>query len=252
MSQSTESDQSTALITQGQLGADQQEWHRVAVKEIETCLADPGFPCVFSRNALRKQLLRFIFVDNSEPSEIRHLAAGLAEYVEISNRWDGQLDTAYPLVVVFSPTAVSAKTVDDYHAFGWWVLQRLHEIDPVPWPDGVSKDPESDSWSMCFNGMPLFCNMSSPAHEVRRSRNLGVYFVLVVNPRDRFDIFAGDTPSGRKVRANIRGRIGRYDGSPHARQLGSYGVAGLEWWQYGLIEQNAERSDKCPFTFRNG
>jgi FPC/CPF motif-containing protein YcgG len=104
---------------------------------------------------------------------------------------------------------------------------------------------------MCFNGMPLFFNMSNPAHRVRRSRNLGGHFALVVNPRERFDVFAGDTPSGRRVRANIRKRIERYDGTPHSWQLGSYGDGALEWRQYGLIEENAERADRCPFAFRH-
>jgi N-omega-hydroxy-L-arginine synthase len=94
--------------------------------------------------------------------------------------------------------------------------------------------------------------MSSPAHKVRRSRNLGAHFKLVINPRERFDVVAGDTPAGRKARANIRDRIERYDSLSHCRQLGSYGSSALEWWQYGIIEENAERSDVCPFRARDG
>ena len=102
---------------------------------------------------------------------------------------------------------------------------------------------------MCLNGMPIFCNMSHPGHRVRRSRNLGEHFVFIINPRERFDIVAGDTPSGRKVRSNIRNRIGRYDGISHCPQLASYGAGGIEWWQYGIVEDNIERTDKCPFNF---
>ncbi|MFF7635258.1 YqcI/YcgG family protein [Kitasatospora sp. NPDC008050] len=244
------SEKNPILIPQSRVGAVGADWHRDVFDEVESRLADPGFPCVFSRNAFRKQLLRFVFVADGTRRSIQHLADGLQEYVELSRSWDGSLDTSYPLIVAFSPDAVDARSVEDYHAFGWRVLQELHEIDPEPWPDGVGRDPNSDSWSMCFNGMPLFCNMSSPAHQVRRSRNLGDYFILVINPRERFDIFAGDTPSGRKVRSNIRRRIGRYDGAPHSWQLGSYGAGGVEWLQYGLIEENAERTDKCPFTSR--
>jgi FPC/CPF motif-containing protein YcgG len=225
-------------------------WHQRAFKDIESRLADPAFPCVFSRNAYRKKLLRFIFVADAEIHSIRRLADGLREYVELSQDWDRRLDTAYPLLVVFAPGATDALTVDEYHAFGWRVLQQLHDLDPGHWPHGVSRDPESDAWSMCFAGMPLFCNMSNPGHRTRRSRDLGDHFVLVVNPRERFDVFAGDTPSGRKVRSNIRDRIARYDGVPHSRQLGSYGAGALEWRQYGLADENVERSDRCPFRFR--
>jgi N-omega-hydroxy-L-arginine synthase len=141
--------------------------------------------------------------------------------------------------------------VSEYHAFGWRVLQKLHEIDPAPWPEEVGKNADSHSWSMCFNGMQLFCNMSSPAHRARRSRNLGERFVLIINPRERFDVFAGDTTSGRKVRSNIRKRIQRYDGIPHSSELGSYGTKGLEWWQYGLTDDDIKRTGSCPFKFRD-
>ncbi|MEU9237345.1 YqcI/YcgG family protein [Streptomyces subrutilus] len=241
----------TRLVSQGQVLEHAKDWHRAAFEDATGRLVDAGFPCVFARNAFRKKLLQFIFVEDAEADGIRHLGQGLKEYVELSRGWDGALDTAYPLVVVFSPAAVRAHSVEAYQSFGWQVLQSLHEMDPEPWPDGVGTDPESESWSMCFNGMPLFVNMSSPAHEVRRSRNLGRHFVLVVNPRERFDVFAGDTPSGRKVRSNIRSRIDRYDRSPHASQLGSYGAGALEWTQYGLVEENVARTDRCPFVTRN-
>ncbi|WP_405776281.1 YqcI/YcgG family protein [Streptomyces sp. NBC_00859] len=244
------SHQTTKLISQAQAVDDADGWHRAALEEVTSRLADPGFPCVFSRNAFRKQFVRFVFVEDAGSDGIRHLAEALTEYVELSRAWDGRLDTAYPLVVLFSADAVTASTVADYHSFGWRVLQELHQADPEPWPEDVGKSPDSENWSMCFNGMPLFCNMSSPAHKNRRSRNLGNHFALVVNPRERFDVFAGETPSGRKVRANIRKRIHRYDGLPHSPQLGSYSAGALEWFQYGLIDENAERSGTCPFQPR--
>lgn len=241
---------STKLIAQAQICEESQDWHRAVFHDIERRLGDPAFPCVFSRNAFRKQLLKFIFVESIDASGIQHLGDGLKDYVEISKKWNGSIDTAYPLVVAFSQNAIISQSVDGYHAFGWQVLQKLHEIDPEPWPEEIGKDPNSDSWSMCFNGMPLFCNMSSPAHRVRQSRNLGEHFILIINPRERFDVFAGDTPGGRQVRSNIRNRIGRYDGTPHSLQLSTYGAGGSEWWQYGLVEDNIERTDKCPFIFR--
>jgi FPC/CPF motif-containing protein YcgG len=238
----------TSLLTQESVAEHARGWHRSAFDDISSRLTDPGFPCLFSRNAFRKGIVRFIFVESSDRRGIRHLADGLTRYVDLSTSWDGRLDTANPLMVVFAEDAVGSQTVDGYHAFGWQILSALHDIDPAPWPEQVTRNPESPEWSMCFNGMPLFCNMSSPAHEKRRSRNLGRFFVMVINPRERFDVFAGDTPSGRNVRANIRARIDRYDDNPHSRHLGSYGHGALEWLQYGLAEDNAERTDRCPFV----
>ncbi len=241
----------TKLYSHCQIRENRKPWHQAVFNDIESRLSgDSHFPCVFSKNAFRKQLLKFIFVDSIDASGLQHLADGLQEYVAISKEWDGRLDTAYPLLVAFSKEAVSTQSVEAYHDFGWKVLQKLHDLDPVPWPNDVAIDPHSRTWSMCFNGMPLFCNMSNPAHRVRRSRNLGEHFILVINPRERFDVFAGDNPGGRKVRANIRDRISHYDGIPHADQLGSFGAGGVEWWQYGLIEENIERTDRCPFIHR--
>lgn len=241
---------STTLTAQQEAATFGTGWRARAFRDVESRLTDRGFPCVFSRNAFRKGLLLFSFAEGAGPDAIARLGVELADYVELSRNWNGLLDTAYPLLIVFSPAAVSAGSVAEYQAFGWEVLQKLHHVDPAPWPENVGTDPGESSWSMCFNGMPLFVNMSSPAHEVRRSRNLGVHFVLVINPRERFDVVAGDTPSGRNVRDNIRARIDRYDGVPRARQLGPYGVAGLEWWQYGLPEDDIDRTDACPFSFR--
>ncbi|WDZ82432.1 YqcI/YcgG family protein [Micromonospora cathayae] len=237
-----------ALISQQEISIAGTGWQRSVLDDVGSRLADPGFPCVFSRNAYRKQLLKFVFVAGTTAPDIAHLAGGLTEYVKLSETWDGRLDTAYPLLVAFAADATGARTVEEYHAFGWSVLQRLHAVDPAPWPDRVGTDPDTAAWAMCFAGMPLFCNMSSPAHQVRRSRNLGSRFILVINPRERFDIFAGDTPSGRRTRSNIRNRIDRYDGIPRSPQLGSYGTHALEWRQYGLLEENAERTDRCPFV----
>lgn len=238
------------LIPQQLISEYGKNWHRTVLNDVSARLGDPDFPCLFSKNAFQKGLLRFIFVESINDRGIKKLADALADYVELSRRWTGSLNTAYPLVLAFSLELAGPQSLEGYHDFGWGVLQRLHEIDPLPWPPDVGADPNAPTWSMCFNGMPLFCNMSHPAHIARRSRNLGEHFLIIVNPRERFDVVAGDTPTGRKVRSNIRARIARYDGMPHCPQLASYGAGALEWWQYSVADENHERTDKCPFNFR--
>ncbi len=57
--------------------------------------------------------------------------------------------------MAFSLDVINVQSVDEYHVFGWKVLQKLHDIDSESWPDNVGKDSNSPSWSMCFNGMQL-------------------------------------------------------------------------------------------------
>jgi N-omega-hydroxy-L-arginine synthase len=223
-------------------------WHREVVEDLADRLgAHAAFPCVFSRNAFRKGMIKYLFVEAVDPAAMQSLAGGLRQYVEASREWDGRVDSAHPLIVAFSLEAVRAETVEAYHSFGWRVLQMLHEMDAMPWPCAVPTDTDSPQWTMCFAGMQLFVNMSCPAHVVRKSRNLGAHFILVINPRERFDVVAGDDPCGRRVRSNIRSRIYRYDGLTHAPQLSSYSEGATEWRQYGLHEDNLRRLDQCPF-----
>lgn len=225
-------------------------WRRSVFLDVKSRLQSPSaFPCVFSQNAFRKELVLFSFVEDFDADGASKSVEDLTDYVALSKTWDGRVDTAHPLIVAFSQKAAKCETLEEYHAFGWRVLQHWHDVDPSPWPADVATDPHERFWSMCFNGMQLFVNMSVPVHKKRKSRNLGEHLIFVVNPRERFDIVASNTPEGWKVRNNIRRRVNAYDGQPHCPQLGSYKAGEIEWWQYGIIEDNKERLDRCPFRF---
>ena len=226
-------------------------WHGEVAEDLAQRLTPPSeFPCTFSQNAFRRQLVRFIFVERRDPAGLARLRADLADYIAEAKAWNGQVNTAHPLVVAFSREAASADTIEGYHAIGWEVLQDWHDNDPAPWPEGVATDPMAPYWSMCFAGIQLFVNFSAPAHRQRRSRNLGRHFLFIVNPRERFDIVAGDTPEGNRVRQVIRDRAEAYDGIPHAPELGSFQKGEIEWWQYGITDDNSARSDRCPLKMR--
>lgn len=236
------------LIAQNEVPESSPNWHHTVLHELGRRLEDEQeFPCIFSKNAFARGLVRLCFVEDDLRQSFRLLADDLRSYVELSEGWDGNLGTAYPLVVAFSQKAILSQSLEDYHAFGWKVLQHLHDVDKRPWPDGVSTDPHQPYWSMCFHGMQIFVNMSCPAHRQRHSRNLGSHMLFIINPRERFDVVAGDTEAGRKVRANIRSRIEKYDRQRHCPQLGSFVAGEIEWWQYGITDKNTERADSCPF-----
>ena len=224
------------------------DWHGDVVGGLAARLTPPSdFPCTFSQNAWRRGLVDLIFVEDLSPDSLAQLRADLSAYVAQSRAWDGQVNSGRPLVVAFSPKAARAGDLAGYHAIGWRVLQDWHDHDPAPWPEDVATAPEDPYWTMCFDGMQLFVNMSCPAHEQRQSRNLGEHLLFIVNPRTRFDIVAGDTPEGRRVRQVIRARCAAYDGQPHAPELGSFQAGEIEWRQYGLSDVNGEMASSCPF-----
>ena len=227
-------------------------WHSEVAADLAQRLTPPSaFPCTFSQNAFRRGLVDFIFVEALDDAGRAQLRADMLAYIAQARQWDGQVNTARPLVVAFSRNAASTDTVEGYHAIGWQVLQDWHDHDPAPWPKGVATDPHRPYWSMCFGGIQLFVNFSAPAHSQRKSRNLGAHFLFIINPRERFDVVAGETPEGNRVRQVIRDRAEAYDGIPHAPELGMYQKGELEWWQYGVTDDNAPRSDRCPLKMRS-
>lgn len=243
-----------SVIAQNDLAADRYggpDWHREVLHDLADRLTPPSaFPCTFSQNAFRRGLVEFAFVDRLDAGGLAQLRADLGRYIAAAVRWDGQVNTARPLVVAFSQDAAQASSVAGYHAIGWRVLQDWLDHDRAPWPAGVAKDPDAPFWSMCYGGMQLFVNFSSPAHVQRKSRNLGRHFLFIINPRERFDQVAGDTPDGRRVRQVIRDRAEAYDGIPHAPELGMYQKGALEWLQYGVSDDNAPPKATCPLRMK--
>ncbi|WP_275116085.1 YqcI/YcgG family protein [Aliiroseovarius subalbicans] len=241
-----------ALVAQKNLSqAGIPEWQRATYNDLAERLASPSdFPCTFSQNAFHRELLQFSFIDAPGEKGFRTGMRDLLQYIADCNHWDGRLDSAKPLLMVFSEHAASFDTIEQYHEFGWQVLQSWHENDPTPWPSDVSKTPLEPFWSFCFGGLQLFVNMSAPLHTKRRSRNLGRHFTLVINPRERFDLVAGDTPEGERVRSKIRARSSDYDEVAHSPLLGRYQKGELEWVQYSLSEDNSAALNECPFQFR--
>jgi N-omega-hydroxy-L-arginine synthase len=226
-------------------------WHREVAEDLAERLTLPSdFPCTYALNAFRRALVRFIFVETRDAAALAALRADLAAYLDEAKRWDGQVNHAHPLVVAFSTEAAGADSIEGYHEIGWQVLQDWLDNDPAPWPEGVARQVEAPYWTLCFGGVQLFVNFSSPAHAVRKSRNLGRHFLFVINPRERFDVVAGNTPDGQRVREVIRGRAESYDGIAHAPELGSYQKGEIEWVQYGIFDDNAPRARRCPLKMR--
>jgi N-omega-hydroxy-L-arginine synthase len=226
----------------------ERSWFLKATADVlSTIGTKDSFPCPFSKIAVKNNNLLFSFVEDGTPTSLKKCAGDLRDYLDRSRNWDGNLKTAEPLLMAFNPHHFFGECVEDYHRMGWDVLQFWHDHDPKPWPENIARDPHSPFWSMCYDGTQIFINMSNPAHQLRRSRNLGSAMTFVINPRERFDRIAGNNPKGKKVRAFVRKRVENYDLIGHSPALGSFQAGDLEWVQYGLKENNEIPKGKCPF-----
>lgn len=221
-------------------------WHADAVKDFTERLGRDDFPCLFARRAWNSCSILFLFCGRDEAGGFRDFLAGLTEFTRFVK--DTALaDRLFSPLVVFFETDV--EHVADQHAIGWDALNWVHERDPAPWPSGISRSPDDPDWCFCFNGVQLFVNMSSTAHTVLRSRNLGARLTFVINPRENFDAVASiHTKSGRLVRDRIRSRVAAYNDGAVPEELGFYGEEGnREWKQYQLEEAGLPRPATCPF-----
>lgn len=210
----------------------------------------PEFPCVFAQNAFaRGNILCMPVSFRNGAYDMEFFYDGLKDYLEASLEWDGSVNTAQPLLVLFEPVRHLSST-DDYQNLFISSMQYLIDHDPVPWVDGTPTAPEREFWSMCFQGQQIFVNVSHPQNQKRRSRNLCDCMVLVINPRERFDIVAGIHKKGFAMRQKIRENIDLYDDVPRSPLLGHYESGDLEWPQYFLPDSNDTPPLRCPLKFR--
>jgi FPC/CPF motif-containing protein YcgG len=219
--------------------AELSPWAAAAYAEIRDKVLDEAFPCTFGTVAQRRGEILYAFI---EPADLR---AALIAYTDFLRPLEPVVASLTPLAVVMPPAGFSER---EYFAYGWSLLQRLHDDDPYPWPDRIPKDPDDPKWSYCFGGLPLFVNFKTPAHTKRKSRRTEHSFMLLFQSRDGFDVVAGDSAQGRRARDLIRRKLAAYDAVSVYPELAHYATAAnREWRQYFVPEDNAPLAAVCPF-----
>jgi FPC/CPF motif-containing protein YcgG len=224
-------------------------WGARNIAELESVLlsgSDP-FPCTFAVSAVKRETLRYGFVEESAKGGWDELAGILREYLT-QYREIGR-ETS---LVVFFPPEEDILGIADYGKRFWSIMQYLHDHDTHPWPADVATDPADATWEFSFAGESIFVVCNTPAHVRRRSRSSPGFFITF-QPRWVFEGLESTTARGAAARRVIRERLRRYDDMEPSTVLGSYGDEdNREWRQYFLTDVDEPSPGVCPFRPRQG
>ncbi|MGB9091200.1 MAG: YqcI/YcgG family protein [Pseudomonas farsensis] len=220
-------------------------WTHKTIEQFKETLANPDFPCLFGRKAVKARTCHIIFARAECLAD--DIARGMAEYIRTIEPIPLKQRVGNPLLV-FLETAPDTS-LQAQQALAWEVLGEVHARDPQPWPADIPQDPHHHQWAFCFAGMPLFINMNFPGHQQMKSRNLGKHIAWVVNPRESFDeVASAETASGQRIRERIRDRVRHYNDGVMPDSLGFFGQHdNYEWKQYQLQEPGSLNPARCPF-----
>lgn len=238
----------STLTVNGNLPSSNKDWRVEAFGKIIQCIGGESFPCLFARNAWRKESLQFSFI--GENDTVSDMIDAMTHYTETIANTKPEERLYSPLLLVFQQNEF--HNLQDEHAFAWLRIQEMHDNDLSPWPDSVPAEAEDSEWSFCFGGVELFINVSCPNHTQLKSRSLGDHIVFVINPREHFDILASHkAPKGVKIREKIRNRVSHYNEGYVPSELGFYGEEdNLEWKQYILSEHDSKSASRCPLHIK--
>ena len=183
--------------------------------------------------AYKRDTLLLLFADSpTDPASLESVRDGLIEYLGVVRECQPVDAELTVLIVLFKPD-LPVPSLVSHQLQAWGVLRYLHENDPSAWPENVPIEPDDPLWSFSFAGVPPVHQHEQPAHQERRSRNLGPSLVLVIQPREGFDGVGGPHTKGDHIRTRIRGADrgirwpGRRDGVGHLPEAGEPGVAAI-------------------------
>ncbi|MFJ1868758.1 YqcI/YcgG family protein [Streptomyces sp. NPDC088097] len=188
------------------------------------------FPCVFAPLALRKGELLF------GVGNVAH--EGWKAAVTLMNLAAEAIWDDPDQVVVLWLDGIDSDSLEGDHEAFRQILLTLLEAGGW-WPADAPVDPADPKWNFWYQGIDFFINVSTHHHRLRRSRNLGHPFTLVVQSRASFDRLPVHASAARR---QIRRRLAAYDAVDVSPHLGTHGDA-PELPQYFLGDTNG-----CPYT----
>ena len=182
------------------------------------------FPCVYSQLPFSAGDLHFDHLHDDESLDRR--------VIESMRRLCDIITESPDAIGVFFIERNETAGLQDDLALARRLTRAVMRADALDNPGEPVVSPDSPEWTLRLNGIALFLNFSSPAHELRRSRNVGPAFTVIAQARESFDRFGRSNPRARQT---IRRRLAGYDAvAPHP-SLAHYGDVGArEAHQYFL------------------
>lgn len=223
-------------------------WQRLAYEEFKTTILAKGsglrtFPCVYATMGFRSGDHRYVFLHSDDPSEPRNvkiIAPALKEYLRISR----SLGPNTSLVIMAAPDAL--KSVEEYNDRFWDMLRGLRIWDTKPWPQDFPQNTNSEKWTYCFDGEPLFPVALTPAHQRRWSRHAPVP-LIALQPKWVLDRLLSTPKKRDSAVGKVRKLLAEYDQVDISPDLTSYGDAGTsEVHQLCLRDEN--ETVECPYA----
>lgn len=223
---------------------DLPEWLLREYQTFENTVTDKTFPCYFGMSGQKRGELRYAYITQEDWSNLpAALEAFLALFEDPKHKRHG--------LFVFVEPFEEEGQLDDYRAQFWEILQYLHDVDDVEWPEDKPRDPEHYLWDFIFQGEPIFAFGNTPAYKQRKTRDLGNAMVIGFQPRKIFEGLTGTEKGGIMSREKVRERVEKWDGLPKHPDISHFGdPTHNEWKQFFSGDDCEPIQGKCPFTHK--
>lgn len=220
---------------------DLPEWLYKEYQTFHQTVTDKTFPCFFGMRGELKGELRYAYVTQDDWS---NLPSALINFLKLFQEPDAK---RHGLFVFVEPLDTEGQ-LDDYRKQFWEILQYLHNVDEVSWPEDSPRDPDHYLWDFHFHGEPIFVFGNAPAYKKRKTRDLGNAMVLGFQPRRIFKGLEGTERTGVMSREQVRKRVEMWDQLPKHPDIGHYGdPTHHEWKQFFIGDDIEPIKGKCPF-----
>ncbi|WP_025784315.1 YqcI/YcgG family protein [Sporosarcina sp. D27] len=223
---------------------DLPEWLLCEYETFKNTVTDKTFPCYFGINGQLKGELRYSYITQKDWSNLPlALYDFLALFKDPKHKRHG--------LFVFVEPFETHRALEDYRDQFWKILQYLHEVDEIRWPDESPRDPDHYLWDFRFHGEAIFAFGNTPAYKQRKTRDLGNAMVIGFQPRKIFKGLKGTEKGGIMSRDKVRERVEAWDHLSKHPDISHFGdPEHNEWKQFFIGDDSEPIQGKCPFTHK--